>query len=83
MPHEAEYQTRKRRKDARLKAMTPPWQIIRYQDGLDCARLHSVAVEEYPTENGPADYAGQALPNQYKGVITSLSRLAPDRCCVW
>ena len=57
MPHESEYQTRKRRIDARLKAMTPPWQIIRHQDGQDCARLHGVAVEEYPTENGPADYA--------------------------
>lgn len=57
MPHESEYQTRKRRIDARLTAMTPPWKIIRYQDGLDCTRLHRVAVEEYPTENGPADYA--------------------------
>ncbi len=65
MPHESEYQTRKRRIDARLAAMTPPWKIIRYQDGLDCARLHRVAVEEYPTDNGPADYAlfvhGQSL----------------------
>lgn len=57
MPHESEYQTRKRRIDARLKAMTPPWQIIRHQDGLDYARLDGVAVEEFPTASGPADYA--------------------------
>jgi len=57
MPYESEHQTRKRRIDARLMAMTPPWQIIRHQDGLDYARLHQVAVEEYPTDNGPADYA--------------------------
>ena len=57
MPHESEFETRKRRIDARLKAMTPPWQIIRHQDALDGARLHRVAVEEYPTDNGPADYA--------------------------
>jgi type I restriction enzyme R subunit len=57
MPQETEYQTRKRRIDARLTASSPPWTIIRYQDGLDSARLHGVAVEEYPTANGPADYA--------------------------
>ncbi|MEI6520272.1 MAG: type I restriction-modification enzyme R subunit C-terminal domain-containing protein [bacterium] len=54
---ESEKLTRKKRIDARLKSMTPPWKIIRYQDGLDCSCLHGVAVEEYPTDSGPADYA--------------------------
>jgi type I restriction enzyme R subunit len=57
MPHESEFQTRKRRIDARLQAMTPAWQIIRYRPDLDRSRLHGVAVEEFPTDNGPADYA--------------------------
>ena len=37
--------------------MSPPWKIIRYHESLDLSALHCVAVEEYPTENGPADYA--------------------------
>lgn len=50
MPQESEQQTRKRRIDARLCSMTPPWQIIRHQDGQDNVRLHGVAVEEYDYE---------------------------------
>ena len=37
--------------------MNPPWQIIRYRDGLDFAALDCHAVEELPTATGPADYA--------------------------
>lgn len=54
---EAEWLTRKKRIDNRLRAMSPPWKIIRYHESLDLSALHCVAVEEYPTENGPADYA--------------------------
>lgn len=54
---EPEWLTRKKRIDIRLRSMTPPWKIIRYHDGLDLSALHYVAVEEFPTENGPADYA--------------------------
>ena len=54
---EAEWLTRKKRIDTRLRAMTPPWKIVRYHNGLDLSALHGVAVEEFPTENGPADYA--------------------------
>ncbi|MHB9024027.1 MAG: type I restriction endonuclease subunit R [Armatimonadota bacterium] len=57
MLQETEYQTRKRRIDARLKRLSPAWRIVPYQDGMDTARLHCVAVEEYPTASGPADYA--------------------------
>ena len=54
---EAEWQTRKQRIDTRLRALQPPWKIIRYCDGLELATLDRVAVEEFPTANGPADYA--------------------------
>src|SRR5881628_895061 len=53
---ESEWQTRKRRIDARLRSMNPSWQIVRYRDGLDFAALHCHAVEELPTATGPADY---------------------------
>ncbi|MHB8522635.1 MAG: type I restriction endonuclease subunit R [Limisphaerales bacterium] len=54
---EAEWQTRKQRIDTRLRAMQPPWQIIRYHDGLDLSLLDCHAIEEFPTDSGPADYA--------------------------
>ena len=57
MFNEAEWLTRKKRIDTRLSALTPPWKIIRYHDGLNLSSLHCIAVEEFPTENGPADYA--------------------------
>jgi type I restriction enzyme, R subunit len=55
--HEVEWQTRKQRIDARLRAMQPPWSIVRYREGIDLAALHCHAIEEFPTANGPADYA--------------------------
>ena len=54
---ESEWQTRKKRIDAKLRSLNPSWTIIRYHDGLDVSTLQRHAVEEYPTENGPADYA--------------------------
>jgi hypothetical protein len=33
------------------------WNIIPYQIGLDNSTLLAHAVEEFPTSNGPADYA--------------------------
>ena len=54
---EAEWLTRKKRIDTRLREPTPPWQIISYRDDLDLSTLKSHAVEEFPTANGPADYA--------------------------
>ncbi|MBE7499731.1 MAG: DEAD/DEAH box helicase family protein [Verrucomicrobiales bacterium] len=55
--HEAEWQTRKQRIDTRLRGLNPPWDIIPYHAGLDVARLTRHAVTEFPTANGPADYA--------------------------
>jgi type I restriction enzyme, R subunit len=54
---ESEWKTRKTRIDAQLKALNPPWKIIPYAEGIDNSVLSRHAVEEYPTDNGPADYA--------------------------
>lgn len=54
---EPEWLTRKTRIDSKLKSLNPKWEIIRYQPSLDIASLTNHAVEEYPTDNGPADYA--------------------------
>lgn len=66
--NEAEWQTRKKRIDTRLRAMSPAWQIIRHRDSLDFSKLHCHAVEELPTENGPADY-GLFVNGQLLGII--------------
>jgi type I restriction enzyme R subunit len=54
---ESEWLTRKKRIDERLKSLNPKWKIIKYKQGLDLTKLNKHAVEEYPTDNGPADYA--------------------------
>jgi type I restriction enzyme, R subunit len=54
---ESEWQTRKRRIDTRLSSLNPPWQIVPWRAGLDVSTLHRHAVTEFPTTNGPADYA--------------------------
>jgi type I restriction enzyme, R subunit len=54
---ESEWLTRKKRIDAKLKSLSQPWDIVPYSVDLDTSSLHAVAVEEYPTESGPADYA--------------------------
>jgi len=54
---EYEWQTRKERIDKKLTSLNPPWNIFKYSDGLNTKNLHRCAVEEFPTANGPADYA--------------------------
>src|SRR5438876_5060899 len=54
---ESEWQTRKRRIDAKLRSLNPPWEIIPYSQQRNLANLNRHAVEEFPTANGPADYA--------------------------
>ena len=65
---ESEWVTRKKRIDNKLKAMNPAWEIIRYKDGLELSRLNRHAVEEFPTDNGPADYA-LFVDGQLLGII--------------
>jgi len=57
MSKESEWQTRKLRIDTRLKELSSPWKIQKYDPALNINDLHAVAIEEYPTENGPVDYA--------------------------
>jgi type I restriction enzyme R subunit len=57
MPTEAEWLTRKTRIDTKLGTTRPPWTIIGHREGLEESALAHHAVMEYPTSNGPADYA--------------------------
>src|SRR5215211_3669742 len=50
-----EAQTRKQKIDVKLKKLA--WIVIPYQPGLNTSILSNHAVEEYPSSNGPADYA--------------------------
>lgn len=52
---ESEAQTRKNRIDGCLRQAG--WEIVPYADDLALPALTHHAVEELPTENGPADYA--------------------------
>lgn len=52
---EFEWQTRKARIDPKLVALG--WTLVRWTPGLVLSKLTFHAVAEYPTANGPADYA--------------------------
>lgn len=54
---EAEWLTRKKRIDSKLRSPNAKWQIVRFREGLDCMKLEGHTVEVYPTANGFADYA--------------------------
>ena len=55
MPDEAERQTRKNRIDLKLEAVG--WKVTKYDKSKPLDHYASSAIEEYPTLNGPADYA--------------------------
>lgn len=52
---ESERQTRKKRIDPLLKGLG--WKIVPFDEALPLTDLSNCAIEEYPTDNGPADYA--------------------------
>jgi len=52
---EPEWLTRKQRIDRRLT--TAGWTVCAWAPGTDLDALSRCAVSEYPTANGPADYA--------------------------
>jgi type I restriction enzyme, R subunit len=54
---ESEAWTRKKRIDEKLKSSLLNWTVIHSDKIDDYASLSGHAVEEYPTETGPADYA--------------------------
>jgi type I restriction enzyme R subunit len=53
--HEAEYQTRRQRIDPHLK--NQGWTIVSFDESRPTSKYTHHAVTEYPTANGPADYA--------------------------
>jgi len=55
MPDESEWLTRKKRIDTKLKNIG--WTIVKYDDAISIESYTSHAICEYPTANGPADYA--------------------------
>jgi len=55
--YESEWITRKKRIDIQLKSLSPAWEIIPFSRVKDTSLLNNHAVEEYPTQNGFADYA--------------------------
>lgn len=54
---ESEWKTRKTRIDVMLTSLNPSWNIIKFSETMNEVDLHNCIVEEYPTDNGPADYA--------------------------
>jgi type I restriction enzyme R subunit len=55
MTYESEKITRKKRIDQQLKAAG--WLILPYSEGMNFFGLTNHAIEEFQTNNGPADYA--------------------------
>lgn len=63
---ESEAQTRKKRIDTKL--LDSGWKIVPFKDGMNLCTLTNHAIEEFPTANGPADYA-LVSAGQLLGVI--------------
>ncbi|MCB5285235.1 MAG: DEAD/DEAH box helicase family protein [Candidatus Cloacimonetes bacterium] len=55
--NESEWHTRKERIDTQLRSLYPAWEVIHFSQVRDTSLLTNHAVEEYPTQNGFADYA--------------------------
>ncbi|WP_421909036.1 N-6 DNA methylase [Methanolacinia petrolearia] len=53
--YESEHQTRENRIDPKLRVAG--WKIVAYDNNKDLSQYDRCAIEEYPTSNGPADYA--------------------------
>src|SRR5262245_19760265 len=53
--HESEWKTRKTRIDEQLRRLG--WKVTPYDRLAPSGASTQLAVEEYPTANGPADYA--------------------------
>src|ERR1019366_771123 len=53
--HKSEHTTRKQLIDVQLAA--DGWKVLPFSARIPLSSLNRCAIEEYPTENGPADYA--------------------------
>ncbi len=65
-PTENERRTRKTRIDPKLKAWG--WQVVPFDPERPLSQFHRHALQEYPTANGPADYA-LVVDGQLLGVV--------------
>lgn len=65
-PENSEWLTRKQLIDKELRAAG--WRVTPHHEGVALSRLDRCAVEEYPTNNGPADYA-LVLNGRVTGVV--------------
>lgn len=65
-PAQSEYVTRKQFIDRKLK--DAGWNVTRFETGKALANYERCAIEEFPTENGPADYA-LCVGGQILGVV--------------
>lgn len=65
-PAKSEYVTRKQIIDAKLKAAG--WTVAKFDADRPLAKYERCAIEEYPTEAGPADYA-LCVGGQILGVV--------------
>jgi type I restriction enzyme R subunit len=63
---ESERRTRKSRIDPKLKAWG--WEIVPFDPARPLSKYSRHAIEEYPTANGPADYA-LVVDGQLLGVV--------------
>ena len=63
---ESEWRTRKRLIDPKLQAAG--WRVVRYDPVYPFGKGGPVAIEEFSTENGPADYA-LCVDGQLLGVV--------------
>lgn len=62
----SEWLTRKRLIDPQLESIG--WKVRPYSAELDLVNSEPLAIEEYPTDNGPADYA-LCVDGQILGII--------------
>ena len=65
---ESEKTTRKKRIDSKLKSSLLNWKVVPWNNSLDTDSLTAHAVEEYPTDTGPADY-GLFVNGKLLGII--------------
>src|SRR6266705_3438514 len=63
---ESEHLTRKKRIDPQLESLG--WKVVPFDEQRSFADLDNCAIEEFPTENGPADYA-LCLDGRIIGVV--------------
>ncbi len=63
---ESEWRTRKHLIDPRLRGAG--WKVVRYDPRHPLEKGGALAIEEFPTDNGPADYA-LAVEGQVLGVV--------------